>query len=408
MSVSQLDYILSPKSVRERAGKIFAAAENGATHFKLHLDQLPAVADFTLEVTRESYPDGAIPFHSRWEHFRVGGVDRVRELDRDLAELTPRDRARSKIDLAIISVLLDAGAGNEWKFTENGAGTYTRSEGLAVASLHLFRDGALSSDPRNRLRADADGLSRVDEAMIARCFQVSPHNPLVGVEGRVGLLKRLGEACRRHGDLFRGEDGSYRPGNLIDAWFRQTRGGVLPASEILRSLLIGLAEMWPPRTKFGGMSFGDVWSHPILGATGTFEGLMPFHKLSQWLSYSLIEPAEEAGLKVEGVHELTGLPEYRNGGLLLDMGVLELRDPAMLTRAHKPESELIIEWRALTIVCLDRIGALVRQKLGKTEQELPLAKVLQGGTWTAGRKVAKRLRSDGSPPLKLESDGTVF
>jgi hypothetical protein len=39
---------------------------------------------------------------------------------------------------------------------------------------------------------------------------------------------------------------------------------------------------------------------------------------------------------------------------------------------------------------------------------LPLARILQGGTWAAGRTIAKRLRPDGGPPLKIISDGTVF
>ena len=59
---------------------------------------------------------------------------------------------------------------------------------------------------------------------------------------------------------------------------------------------------------------------------------MPFHKLSQWLTYSLLEPFEWAGVTVTGLDALTGLPEYRNGGLLLDTGVLRLRDPDWAAR----------------------------------------------------------------------------
>jgi hypothetical protein len=43
-----------------------------------------------------------------------------------------------------------------------------------------------------------------------------------------------------------------------------------------------------------------------------------------------------------------------------------------------------------------------------TSEQFPLAKVLEGGTWWAGRFLAKEKRSDGSPPLQIESDGTVF
>ena len=44
------------------------------------------------------------------------------------------------IDLFLVSVLLDAGAGTQWSFksAENGK-VYRRSEGIAVASLEMFK-----------------------------------------------------------------------------------------------------------------------------------------------------------------------------------------------------------------------------------------------------------------------------
>jgi hypothetical protein len=105
---------------------------------------------------------------------------------------------------------------------------------------------------------------------------------------------------------------------------------------------------------------------------------------------------------------MTGLAEYRNGGLILDTGLITLKNSENFNVAHKPDSEIIIEWRALTIVLLDKIADIIRKKLGFSLDEFPLAKVLEGGTWWAGRKVAKSLREDSSPPLKLDSDGTVF
>jgi len=72
------------------------------------------------------------------------------------------------------------------------------------------------------------------------------------------------------------------------------------------------------------------------------------------------------------------------------------------------DSELVVEWRALTVALLDRLAGTIRTKLDMDRQSLPLARILQGGTWTAGRNVAKRSRADGGPPLKIVSDGTVF
>ena len=134
---------------------------------------------------------------------------------------------------------------------------------------------------------------------------------------------------------------------------------------------------------------------------------MPFHKLSQWLAYSLLEPFEWAGVTVTGLDALTGLPEYRNGGLLLDSGVLAPKDAALLNRTWQVGDEFIVEWRALTVALLDELAPRVRNILGKTETEMPLACVLEGGTWAAGRVLAQQLRG-GLPPIDLASDATVF
>jgi hypothetical protein len=136
-------------------------------------------------------------------------------------------------------------------------------------------------------------------------------------------------------------------------------------------------------------------------------GLVPFHKLSQWLCYSLVEVLEEAGIAVDHLDALTGLAEYRNGGLFIDLGVLAPRDPSLdapLTVDHPA----VVEWRALTVALLDLLAPMLRERLGRSAAELPLARLLQGGTWDAGRRIARQRRPDGSPPLVVISDGTVF
>ncbi len=135
---------------------------------------------------------------------------------------------------------------------------------------------------------------------------------------------------------------------------------------------------------------------------------MQLHKLSQWLTYSLIEPLQRAGLSVTNLDGLTGLAEYRNGGLFVDAGVLQLRDPADQEREHEVGSTLVVEWRALTVALLDRLAVSLRARLGLDAASLPLASILQGGTWTAGRVLALERRADGSPRIKVMSDGTVF
>ena len=70
------------------------------------------------------------------------------------------------------------------------------------------------------------------------------------------------------------------------------------------------------------------------------------------------------------------------------------------------EHEAVVEWRALTVALLDRLADRVRARLQRPD--MPLARILEGGTWAAGRRVAAELRPDGGPPLRIASDGTVF
>ncbi len=317
-----------------------------------------------------------------------------------------RERARIGVDLAVTSGLLEAGAGPDWRYCEPASGaTFTRSEGLAVASFDLFAAGTFSGDPTRPLRADAKGLGRFDATKLAFGCQVDAGNPMVGLEGRAALLRSLGGALAAAPDLF-GRDA--RIGNLVDYLERQAMHGTLPATAILAAVLAGFGLVWPGRLSLAGLPLGDTWRHRSAASDDATSGLVPFHKLSQWLTYSLVEPLEWIGLEVIGLDDLTGLPEYRNGGLFLDLGVLAWRDPALASRMLKPGDEPVVEWRALTVALLDEVASGVRAALGLDAAHLPLAKVLQGGTWTAGRRVAARLRPDGGPPLRLDSDGTVF
>jgi len=88
--------------------------------------------------------------------------------------------------------------------------------------------------------------------------------------------------------------------------------------------------------------------------------------------------------------------------------VLSLRDASHLKLEHPVSSTLVVEWRALTVALLDRVADLMRQRLDRDVTSLPLVKILEGGTWSAGRSIAFDRRPDGSPPLRVISDGTVF
>jgi len=116
------------------------------------------------------------------------------------------------------------------------------------------------------------------------------------------------------------------------------------------------------------------------------------------------------------MEDMTGLPEYRNGGLLVDFGVLTLRQETISSFYPDPNSDIpllapshsaIIEWRAMTVIELDRIASAIRTKLG--EPSLTLPQVLESATWKGGREIARIKRpTTGGPPIDIESDGTIF
>jgi hypothetical protein len=271
----------------------------------------------------------------------------------------------------------------------------------------MFESGAFSANPLEPLRVDADVLATLSVADLERGLQVSDSNPLVGLEGRVDLLRRLGALVGSKPDIFASFD-TPRPGGLFDRLAMLTDNLQLPAPAILSELLRQLGPIWPSRLTLGGIALGDCWRHPVLTTEDATSGLMPLHKLSQWLAYSLIEPLQTAGIRVTDIDGLTGLAEYRNGGLFVDGGVLTFRDAEDARREHEVGSSLVVEWRALTVALLDRVAEGVRQRLGLDATSLPLAKILEGGTWAAGRRLARERRPDASPPVKVTSDGTVF
>lgn len=394
--------LLKPAAVRERAQEMLELGLAGRLlHFSVHPERLEACADYVLETIRANYPTLEIPFHARWRHFVVAGDDRWQRLDRAAAFPGPAARGRAAYDLAVISVLLDAGAGPDWRYRDAVTGREIgRSEGLALASLEMFAAGLFSGDAAEPLRADADKLKHLDGAALAQGFQAGPDNPLLALDGRAALLNRLGEELERQG--------LSRPGELFDRFAVAAETGTLRAAHMLGEVLAVFGGIWPSRLTLGGVALGDTWRHPMIAPGERTEGLVPFHKLSQWLTYSLIEPLQWAGIAVVGVDDLTGLPEYRNGGLFLDSGVIALKDEADRAKAHEVSSPLVVEWRALTVALLDEIGLAVRQRLGRSREDLPLAKVLEGGTWAAGRRIAREKRVDGGPPLTIVSDGTVF
>jgi len=401
--------LLSAQAVRSTAHRMLALAHAGELDdWRVDFDQLPAAADFVANIVRERYPRLDPPLHARWRHFVFAGRDLAREIIASRAWPDAAARARAAFDLAITSVLLDAGAGPGWRYLDAASGLIaTRSEGLALASLRWFAGGGFSDDPRDPLRADAAALLRVDDKGLNRAFQASDTNPLAGAGGRAQLLNRLGTTLEARPDLFAMADAP-RPGGLFDVLKSRAVDNAVPAAVILDLLLDAFGSIWQNRPTLDGVPLGDCWPHPALHGDTPAGRFAPLHKLSQWLAYSLIEPLQDAGITVQRLDDLTGLAEYRNGGLFVDMGVLIPRAGDAWPRTYAVSDAFVVGWRSMTVALIDRLAPLVRERLLISGDGFSLATLLEGGTWEAGRRIARERRADGGPPFKILSDGTVF
>ncbi|OAX82426.1 hypothetical protein ACJ72_03222 [Emergomyces africanus] len=430
---SEIKYLLSLRAIRERAKIVEDAARVGKlNHFDLHEDRMAVVADFVSSIIKRDFgPDkfNTIPPHGRWQHFEVGHVPRIAMIIQDWKNENCDDLeiTRRLIDLFFVSVLLDAGAGDRWRYVEPGTDrTYERSEGIAVASLYMFNSLAFAADKTGKAPLiDGKGLEQLSTDALAEGFQVSDSNPMLGVDSRAILLKSLGKSLLSHSDIF-GEQG--RPGNLVDHMVKSTDGtsnlDILALWDILQRLLIPI---WPKdRTTVKGHPIGDAWPLGVLQKQLTHEDpdgssgsayVQPFHKLTQWLTYSLMVPFQRVlGLQWTNTESLTALAEYRNGGLFVDLGVLSLKKESLDRGLRASGSELpmfevaddvIVEWRAMTLVLIDRLHSMVLSRMDGVN--LTMAQLLEAGTWKSGRELAAQRRPmTKSSPILVKSDGTIF
>ncbi|KAF9242258.1 hypothetical protein BU15DRAFT_43999 [Melanogaster broomeanus] len=422
-------YLRTLPSIRERCTQVHDLAKQGQLQY-FHYDpgKEDGVIEFCASIIERDFSNefASIPPHGRWRHLDAGRSRIEPMLQRWDALSTPLDakeKCKSVIDLFLVSVLLDAGAGSQWTYTEKESGqTFSRSEGLGVASFHMFQEGLFSGSASQPCRVDAEGLAQITVDKVAKAMQVSSSNLMVGLEGRTSLLVNLSTALKSNPQFF-GHDA--RPGNILDFLEAKSKleGSIrrVDISALWTALIDGLSPIWPVRHTLDGVSLGDVWSCPALKRPGQPDGddLIPFHKLTGWITYSLIEPMEKLlGWTFNGLEDLTGLPEYRNGGLLVDFGVLTLRQGVLSSEFYPdgsgiprlpPSHPAVVEWRAMTVIELDRIADAIRRKHNLLEDNLTLAQVLESATWKGGREIAKKLRPPtGGPPIDIMSDGTVF
>ncbi len=407
--------LLSASAVRERCRRIGELAIVGrANWFSINEVNFRRCVKLVGNTCLKNYPDLKIPCHSRWRHFEIEETDLWQYYTQNFNG-KKIELARSAVDLVFLSVLLDAGAGGDWVFKDPVTGKLlSRSEGLAAASIELFFKHIARFEHVKGWIMDADSLKLLTKKKLASTFQHSCKNPLLGIDGRFSLLQRLASILEK----YRTDQQLYgRPGNLIDECLavskRSFHGKIsVDATQVLAIVLKRFGAIWPNgyyiHQGHERLNLGDCGYHSQLTTDDETDGIIPFHKLSQWLTYSLIEPLQWAGIKMVNLDGLTGLAEYRNGGLFIDTGSLQPLDQSLLHSRLTLDSEAVVEWRALTVYMLDRLAVDLRATLKLSAKQLPLCSVLQGGTWAAGRELAARLRPQAAPPLNLVIDGAIF
>lgn len=272
--------------------------------------------------------------------------------------------------------------------------------------------GLFSGSPENKYQVDHQGLSKLTVEQLAAGLQSKPGNELAGLEGRTDLLLKLGNALKNKAEFF-GETG--RPGNMVDHLLSHpsTQASsilIVPLPVLWNVLMSGLAPIWPQsRTSIDGISLGDAWPcNSMPKGASPWESIVPFHKLTQWLTYSLMQPMQSLlNMHFAGTELLTGLPEYRNGGVFVDIGVLNLKKDDMdrglenysdycrrtgvkgveVAPMFEPSDDVIVEWRAATVGLLDHLCVEVNKYLKKelAGSEMTLAQLLEAGSWKVNK-----------------------
>ncbi|KAJ2521538.1 hypothetical protein H4217_001337 [Coemansia sp. RSA 1939] len=449
-----IKYLKSLEAVRERSQEVLKRAEEGRLlHFEYDESKVDKVAEYVYSLIVRDYGGiDKVPMHGRWRSYCIktigdDGASKTRDLVSEHvarwreADVGEWESARRIVDLFMVSVLVDAGAGSQWRYQDAEFGTLARTEGLGLAALRMFEAGAFSSSKTNAFQVDAAALEALDDQALLDGFQVSDINPLLGSANRAQLLRSLGRALRAQTAYFGGmcacQNHPARPGFMLDYLTgRASAPRTVSIDDLWEVVVDGLAAVWPAsRTKLDGVSLGDVWQCDTLQPDAADDAapaqtepgarsLVPFHKLSQWLTWSLLEVATRlARFTVRGTERLTGLAEYRNGGLFVDMGVLTLVPAARergaaasggstLPPVFAGSDPVVVEWRAMTVALLDLVADRIRRLGSLDESQLPpmfLSRVLEGGTWKAGREMAAKLRSPtNDPPINIVSDGTLF
>jgi hypothetical protein len=145
MTLLAQDHLRTLASIRERCQQVYEQVKRGGDGVCFDIDEskLPDVMDAVAATTERRFVNlNEIPPHSRIRHF---DPKQLEKLDKEgWANVDATEKARRLVDLVVVSVLVDAGAGQTWKYKTSDDKLIGRSEGLALASFDMFMNGYFS------------------------------------------------------------------------------------------------------------------------------------------------------------------------------------------------------------------------------------------------------------------------
>ncbi|WP_196223329.1 DUF1688 family protein [Roseibium sp. RKSG952] len=341
---------------------------------RLQQVKLADLAEQVEKKIRENYPDLQIPPDSCWRSMERGGIDRFGILTSSRAFETEQAFFRAAADLAVMCTLADGLMPEDWTFLDPLSGE--RMEGRQagpVAAAVMFASGAFSSDPADPFRADAFALSRITQDEVMTGFQFGGEAHAGTAEKLARQFNRLGEIIALRPDLF--EDGQeIRPAILMEQARIAMVGPVLPVGTLFDAVLDGFAPIWDGGAEIGDRILGDVWP-ASMEDTGADGERVAFHLPAAAMCLNMIEPFGWTGCGLSELDKLPAPSDADHAAVMVDAGVLiintgETADPARLAA----------ELRASTMILTDDLARMVRGHLGVSEEDLPLACILEAGT----------------------------
>ena len=284
-------------AVRERCALVLRLGRDGRSpHFTLDARSLAGRRRLRRRGDARELSRSAHSLSQPLAAFFAPAASTAGQGSRSASPATTRSSARaSAVDLATVSVLLDAGAGDAWRYREAATGLHLRALGGARGRQprHVCAPADFPAMPTSRCGSTVAAWISLSARRWRATFRSTPDNPLVGLRARAALLRRLGARARSDGRTCSAAR-PRGPGNIVDHLLgrrrRERRGAGACSTLLLDGVVADLAVRTGDRRRPARRCRPPSGGRCADDAT---DGIVPFHKLSQWLTYSLIEPLED-------------------------------------------------------------------------------------------------------------------